>query len=51
MGKSTMLKAFAARRVGDVPAQVSVHYVSQEVNLTDEQRGKTPVMCVVDADA
>ncbi|KAL7544466.1 hypothetical protein ACHAWF_007849 [Thalassiosira exigua] len=50
MGKSTMLRAFAARRVGDVPAQVSVHYVSQEVNLTEDQRNKTPVMCVVDAD-
>eukprot|EP00547_Thalassionema_nitzschioides_P004717 CAMPEP_0194220036 /NCGR_PEP_ID=MMETSP0156-20130528/27330_1 /TAXON_ID=33649 /ORGANISM="Thalassionema nitzschioides, Strain L26-B" /LENGTH=753 /DNA_ID=CAMNT_0038949903 /DNA_START=33 /DNA_END=2297 /DNA_ORIENTATION=+ len=50
MGKSTMLRAFAARRVGDVPPQVSVHYVSQEVNLTEAQRGKTPVMCVVDAD-
>ena len=50
MGKSTMLRAFAARRVGDVPAQVNVHYVSQEVNLTEEQRNKTPVMCVVDAD-
>ena len=31
-GKSTMLRAFAARRVGDVPANVTVHYVSQEVN-------------------
>ncbi|KAL7543603.1 hypothetical protein ACHAXR_012904 [Thalassiosira sp. AJA248-18] len=50
MGKSTMLRAFAARRVGDVPANVSVHYVSQEVKLTDEQRTKTPIMCVVDAD-
>lgn len=50
MGKSTMLRAFAARRVGDVPSNVSVHYVSQEVKLTEEQRGKTPVMCVVDAD-
>ena len=50
MGKSTMLRAFAARRVGDVPSQVSVHYVSQEVNLTAAQRAKTPVTCVVDAD-
>ena len=50
MGKSTMLRAFAARRVGDVPANVSVHYVSQEVQLTDDQRTKTPIECVVSAD-
>ena len=50
MGKSTMLRAFAARRVGDVPANVTVHYVSQEVNLTPSQALKTPVECVVDAD-
>ena len=45
-----MLRAIAARRVGDVPANVTVHYVSQEVLLTEDQRGKTPVECVVDAD-
>jgi ATP-binding cassette subfamily F protein 3 len=50
MGKSTMLRAFAARRVGEIPANVTVHYVSQEVNLTDAQRVKTPVEVVVDAD-
>jgi ATP-binding cassette, subfamily F, member 3 len=50
MGKSTLLRAFAARRVGDIPANVTVHYVSQEVNLTDAQRIKTPVEIVVDAD-
>jgi len=50
MGKSTLLRAFAARRVGDVPPNVTVHYVSQEVNLTEAQRNKTPVECVVDAD-
>ena len=50
MGKSTMLRAFAARRVGDVPSNVSVHYVSQEVKLTDDQRTKTPIECVVSAD-
>ena len=49
-GKSTMLRALAARRVGEIPPNVAVHYVSQEVNLTDEQRRKTPVECVVDAD-
>ena len=45
-----MLRAFAARRVGEVPENVTVHYVSQEVNLTAEQRLKTPVQIVVDAD-
>jgi ATP-binding cassette subfamily F protein 3 len=50
MGKSTLLRAFAARQVGEIPVNVTVHYVSQEVNLTEEQRGKTPVECVVEAD-
>ena len=50
MGKSTMLRAFAARRVGDVPSNVSVHYVSQEVKLTEEERVKTPIELVVAAD-
>ena len=50
MGKSTMLRAFAARRVGDVPSNVSVHYVSQEVKLTEEERIKTPIELVVAAD-
>lgn len=45
-----MLRAIAARRVGDVPENVTVHYVSQEVNLTSEQRLKTPVECVMEAD-
>jgi ATP-binding cassette, subfamily F, member 3 len=45
-----MLRAFAARRVGDVPENVTVHYVSQEVNLTPAQSLKTPVECVIDAD-
>ena len=49
-GKSTLLRAFAARRVGNIPPNVTVHYVSQEVNLTESQRIKTPVDCVVDAD-
>lgn len=50
MGKSTLLRALAARRVGEIPVNVTVHYVSQEVNLTEAQRNKTPVQCVVDAD-
>jgi ATP-binding cassette subfamily F protein 3 len=50
MGKSTMLRALAARRVGEVPPNVTVHYVSQEVILTPAQRLKTPVEIVVDAD-
>jgi ATP-binding cassette subfamily F protein 3 len=50
VGKSTLLKAMAARRVGDVPSNVTVHYVSQEVLLTPDQSRKTPVEVVVDAD-
>jgi len=49
-GKSTLLRAFAARRVGEVPENVTVHYVSQEVNLTAEQKMKNPVQIVVEAD-
>jgi ATPase subunit of ABC transporter with duplicated ATPase domains len=30
-GKSTLLRALACRRVGEVPSNVTVHYVSQEV--------------------
>jgi len=33
-----------------VPENVTVHYVSQEVNLTEAQRLKTPVEILVDAD-
>ena len=50
VGKSTLLKAMAARRVGDVPSNVTVHYVSQEVSLTETQRQKTPCELVVDGD-
>ena len=49
-GKSTLLRAMAARRVGDVPSNVAVHYVSQEVHLSDVSRTQTPAQCVVDAD-
>ena len=50
MGKSTLLKAMAARRVGDLPSNVLVHYVSQEVNLSETQAKKTPIELVVQAD-
>ncbi len=36
--------------MGEIPENVTVHYVSQEVNLTASQRLKTPVEIVVDAD-
>lgn len=49
-GKSTLLRAFAARRVGNIPPNVTVHYVSQEVNLTSKQANETPVEIVVQAD-
>lgn len=49
-GKSTLLRALAARRVGNIPDNVSVHYVNQDVTLTDETRDLTPVECVLMAD-
>jgi ATP-binding cassette subfamily F protein 3 len=49
-GKSTMLKALAARRVGSIPSNVSVHYVSQDVQMSEETQGLTPIQCVLNAD-
>ena len=49
-GKSTMLRALASRRHGNFPVNLTVHYVSQEVNLSAVQKLKTPVDIVVDAD-
>jgi ATP-binding cassette subfamily F protein 3 len=49
-GKSTLLKAMAARRVGNIPPNVTVHYVTQDVELTDITRELTPVQCVLAAD-
>jgi ATP-binding cassette subfamily F protein 3 len=49
-GKSTMLRALAARRVGEVPPNVCVHYVSQEVHLSEKTKVMTPAQCVVEAD-
>ena len=49
-GKSTLLKAMASRRVGDIPPSVTVHYVSQEVSLTEESLAMKPVEIVVRAD-
>ena len=49
-GKSTLLRALAARRVGNIPPNVTVHYVSQEVELTAVTREQTPVDCVLAAD-
>ena len=49
-GKSTLLRALAARRVGEVPPNVAVHYVSQEVHLSELTRVMTPAQCVLEAD-
>jgi len=49
-GKSTLLKALAARRCGEIPDNVSVHYVSQEVQLSDITREQTPLEVVLSAD-
>jgi ATP-binding cassette subfamily F protein 3 len=48
-GKSTLLRWLAARRVGDLPAGLSVHYVSQEVTLTAEEEASRPVAVRRDA--
>lgn len=45
-----MLRALAARRVGDVPENVTVHYVSQEVHLSEATQEMRPFECVVAAD-
>ena len=38
-GKSTLLRAIASRAVGDIPKELTVHYVSQEVQLDEEKLG------------
>ena len=45
-----MLRALAARRVGNIPANVTVHYVSQEVTLTAVTEQMTPIELVIAAD-
>ena len=49
-GKSTLLRALASRAVGDIPPELTVHYVSQEVNIEEERLEWTPVQFVVHAD-
>ncbi len=49
-GKSTLLRALASRAVGDIPAELTVHYVSQEVNIEEERLEWSPVQFVVHAD-
>eukprot|EP00315_Gephyrocapsa_oceanica_P024718 CAMPEP_0185468454 /NCGR_PEP_ID=MMETSP1365-20130426/97738_1 /TAXON_ID=38817 /ORGANISM="Gephyrocapsa oceanica, Strain RCC1303" /LENGTH=897 /DNA_ID=CAMNT_0028075193 /DNA_START=42 /DNA_END=2736 /DNA_ORIENTATION=- len=49
-GKSTLLRALASRLVGDIPPALTVHYVSQEVQLDEERLGWTPGQVVVHAD-
>lgn len=49
-GKSTLLKAAAARRVGALPDSLSVYYVNQEVALAPELEAATPVDVVLEAD-
>ena len=36
--------------VGDIPAELTVHYVSQEVNIEEERLEWSPVQFVVHAD-
>jgi ATP-binding cassette subfamily F protein 3 len=47
-GKSTLLKAAAARRVGALPDSLSVYYVNQEVALAPELEAATPVDVVLE---
>ena len=49
-GKSTLLRSLASRSVGDIPAAVTVHYVSQEVQLDDASLEQTPLQIVLQAD-
>ena len=49
-GKSTLLRALASRTVGNIPPEVTVHYVSQEVQLDEAMLLWTPVQFVVHAD-
>jgi ATP-binding cassette subfamily F protein 3 len=49
-GKSTLLRSLAARHVGAIPAAVTMHYVSQEVQMTEEQGELTAVDVVLRAD-
>ncbi|KAJ8608392.1 hypothetical protein CTAYLR_008157 [Chrysophaeum taylorii] len=49
-GKSTLLQALAARRVGDIPVACSVHYASQDVTLSEEEGELRPVEVVARAD-
>ena len=49
-GKSTLLKFVASRRVGGLAADISVHYVTQEVSLTDAQEDAVPAEVVLHAD-
>ena len=50
-GKSTLLRWLAARRVGNFPPEVTVHYVSQDVTLNEQQEKWKPiqvgVLCIV----
>ena len=49
-GKSTLLKFLASRRVPGFDPSTTVHYVSQEVSLTQEQEEYKPAALVVEAD-
>jgi len=49
-GKSTLLRYMAARRVGGMPPEVTVHYVSQDVSFSAASMEQTPSMTVLEAD-
>jgi len=49
-GKSTLLRNLASRQLGDVPAALTIHYVSQEVKLDEVALTRTPLQVVLEAD-
>lgn len=49
-GKSTLLRFFAAGRLGGLSPTASVHFVNQEVSLSAEQEQSKPGDVVVEAD-
>jgi len=49
-GKSTLLRYLASRRVGGLPANIAVHYVSQDVSFSSAALASSPAEVVLEAD-
>lgn len=50
-GKSTLLRSLASRVLGDFPAALTIHYVSQEIKLDEAAMERTPLQVVLEADS